>query len=301
ASETRSALLELGRRFSAARPDAVIVVTPHNVHVEGAFAVVLAGELSGSLEDSETPVALMCPVDRDLARTVYDRLRAVRIPAVAVSYGGNDPESATMPMDWGTLVPLWFIGGRTDPPVPAVVIAPARELPPDTHVRAGSAIAGAAALSRKRVALVASADHGHAHDPDGPYGFDPAAAEYDARVVGLVREGRLGDLVEVDAELVEAAKADSFWQLLVLAGALDDRWQADLLSYEAPTYFGMLCAAFHERAKSPEGKPERQEREGPARSRGHGAWEEKADAEAEDAGAGQEADPQTGRAKSPSS
>jgi hypothetical protein len=32
--------------------------------------------------------------------------------------------------------------------------------------------------------------------------------------------------------------------MLLLHGAIGDRWRADFLSYEAPTYFGMLCAAF---------------------------------------------------------
>ena len=115
----------------------------------------------------------------------------------------------------------------------------------DEHVRAGAALARAAAASGKRVALVASADHGHAHDPDGPYGFDPAAAEFDARVVELVRENRLAELPEIDLDLVERAKADSFWQLLMLHGALGDGgWRGELLSYEAPTYFGMLCASY---------------------------------------------------------
>jgi aromatic ring-opening dioxygenase LigB subunit len=41
-----------------------------------------------------------------------------------------------------------------------------------------------------------------------------------------------------------AAKADSFWQLLMLHGALGDAFSAELLSYEAPTYFGMLTASF---------------------------------------------------------
>src|SRR5207247_568916 len=95
------------------------------------------------------------------------------------------------------------------------------------------------------VALIASADHGHAHDPEGPYGFDPGAAEYDAHIVELVREHRLAELLQIDAGLVERAKADSFWQLLMLHGALgEDGWRGELLSYEAPTYFGMLCASY---------------------------------------------------------
>jgi hypothetical protein len=30
--------------------------------------------------------------------------------------------------------------------------------------------------------------------------------------------------------------------MLLLYGALGDGWRVDVLSYEAPTYYGMLCA-----------------------------------------------------------
>ena len=39
-------------------------------------------------------------------------------------------------------------------------------------------------------------------------------------------------------------KADSPWQLAMLHGVLGDDGRGELLSYEAPTYFGMLCAAY---------------------------------------------------------
>jgi aromatic ring-opening dioxygenase LigB subunit len=136
------------------------------------------------------------------------------------------------------------MGGRSEPQVPAVVVSPARDRSVEEHVRAGRAVARAADASGKRVALIASADHGHAHDPDGPYGFDSAAADYDARVVELVRENRLGGLLELDPAFVDSAKADSWWQLLMLHGAIGDGWNGEFLSYEASTYFGMLCAAY---------------------------------------------------------
>jgi aromatic ring-opening dioxygenase LigB subunit len=94
------------------------------------------------------------------------------------------------------------------------------------------------------VALIASADHGHGHDPDGPYGFAAESAPYDERIQELVRENRIGDLVGVDAKWARDAKADSFWQLLMLHGAIGDAFEPELLSYEAPTYFGMLTAAY---------------------------------------------------------
>ncbi len=245
AEATHAALEELGRRFDAARPEATIVLTPHNVHVEGHFAVVLAGTLAGTLAEFDAPeVMLTCPVDVELAAQAVVALHDAGLPVVGASFGANDPTAATAPMDWGVLIPLWAMGGRSDPPVPAVVVSPARDRPVEEHVRAGRALGTVARASKKRVAVIASADHGHAHDADGPYGFDPAAADYDARVVELVKANRLDRLLELDPAFVDAAKADSWWQMLMLDGALDDGWRGEFLSYEAPTYFGMLCAAY---------------------------------------------------------
>ena len=126
-----------------------------------------------------------------------------------------------------------------------MVVSPARDRSLADHIRAGEVIAQVAAASGKRVALIASADHGHGHDAHSHYGFDPASPEYDGQVVTLIRENRLGALREYDPAWVSArAKADSFWQMLMLHGAIGDRWQGELLAYEAPTYFGMICAAY---------------------------------------------------------
>ena len=233
-SPTFEAMHELGRRHRAAAPDATVVLTPHNVHVDGAFAVVTAGVVSGRLD--EPSVELARNVDRQLGAAVLDALRRSRLPAVGVSYGSNDPALAEMPLDWGALIPLWFLGGEE----PVVVVSPARDRPLAEHIAAGAAITRA---TTKPIALVASADHGHRHDENGPFGFHPAAAEYDRRVVELVRQNRLDAVLEL-ATLVDDAYADSLWQLAMLSGALGDDHDVELLSYEAPTYFGMLCAAF---------------------------------------------------------
>jgi len=244
AARTRAGMEELGRRFASASPEVTIVLTPHQVHVEGAMAVVTSGTMVGTLEGGAAPVTMRCPVDRDLARAVGAAVRDAGVPMVGVSYGANDAAAAVMPMDWGTQVPLHFMGGRHDPPKPIVMVAPARDLSWDAHVTAGRAITSAAEASGKRVALIASCDHGHAHDPKGPYGYSPASKIFDDRVVELIKRDALGELLSFEPAFVSEAKADSFWQMLMLHGAIGDRWRGDFLSYEAPTYFGMLCAAY---------------------------------------------------------
>jgi aromatic ring-opening dioxygenase LigB subunit len=211
----RAAMEELGRRFAAAAPDVAVIATPHSVHVEGHFAVLTAGKVGDWETDAEAAAALL----------------ATPLPVLGVSYGGNDPATAEFPLDWGTEVPLSFMRAPC-----VVVVSPARDRPLEEHLRLGEAIAALPG----RVALIASADNGHAHDPDGPYGFDPAAAEYDARLQEILASDRL-DFMPL-AELAEPAKADSLWQLLVLQGALGETARADVLAYAAPTYYGMLVA-----------------------------------------------------------
>jgi len=236
----REAMEEMGRHFAAARPETIVVVTPHHVHVPGAIAVATGTVAVGEIEEHQRRVRLRCAIDRELAEAVLATLRLAGVSALGVA---PDPAEADLPMDWGTLVPLWFLG-RGEPAPEVVIISPSPELPPAEHVRAGAAIARAAALHGRPVALVASADQGHAHDPGGPYGFHPASREYDQLVVRLVEQDRLGALLLLDPAMVERAKADSWWQLLVLHGALGPGWRSRLLAYEVPTYFGMLCALY---------------------------------------------------------
>jgi aromatic ring-opening dioxygenase LigB subunit len=222
--ELAAAMEELARRVADAKPETIVVATPHSVHVERHFAVVTAARV-GAWE-----------TDGGLAAAALASLADAGIPAVGVSFGGNDPGQAELPADWGTEVPLRFL-----PRLPVVVVSPARDRPLEEHVRAGAAIAHA--TENRRVAFVASADHGHAHDAAGPYGSHEAAARYDALVQELVRGDRLERWPEL-AALVDDAKADSLWQLLLLHGALGGQAHGELLAYACPSYYGMLVAAY---------------------------------------------------------
>jgi aromatic ring-opening dioxygenase LigB subunit len=164
-------------------------------------------------------------------------LQAAGLPALGLTFGTTAAGGSTMPVDWGAGIPLTFLR------VPAVVVTPCRALSNVDHVRAGGALA--AATGGRRVAFVASADHGHGHTHDGPYGFSALSAPYDEDVQDVVHRNALGELEAWEPQRATDALADSLWQMLMLHGALGrGRFRAELLSYEAPTYFGMLTASF---------------------------------------------------------
>lgn len=234
---TARGMHELKRRLEASGAEAAILVTPHGTLLDGHFGVVRSARLSEHRSQFVDAERLYDgDGDPELADACVAALQEAGLPALGLSFGSTVAGGSEMPVDWGTGIPLTFLR------VPAVVVTPCRALTNEQHVRAGAALAQA--TGERRIAFVASADHGHGHAHDGPYGHSEHSAPYDEDVQDAVRRNALGELVAWDAQRARDALADSFWQLLVLHGALGDGFEAELISYEAPTYFGMLTAAF---------------------------------------------------------
>jgi aromatic ring-opening dioxygenase LigB subunit len=184
-------------------------------------------------------------MDTELANVIADRATEMNVPIVRYIYGSSGGPDCFIPLDWGAVVPLYFMGHSYTSKPKIVHISPMRLLPYDMHYNFGRALGRVLKDSSQRIALIASADQGHAHDANGPYGFDPAAAEYDAWMQEIIKSDRLDDLLAVDLTLVEDGKPDSLWPTLILAGALkENTMKARLLSYEVNVYFGILCAEF---------------------------------------------------------
>jgi aromatic ring-opening dioxygenase LigB subunit len=238
---TRLSMQKLGSFMETARPDVLIVLTPHGVRIDGQFCVVDSERMRGELEDHGATVTMERVVDRDLAKSIVQAASVEQIPAGAVNYATSAGPLSCLPLDWGVIVPLSFM-----PDVPIVVVTPSRVVRYEDHVRFGQVMAKVVQESGKRVGLIASCDWSHAHAEDGPYGFHHAAAELDKQVVALMQNNQLEDMMKFPAQFVEDAKPDGIWQTLILAGAIPmDVRQSEFLSYEVPTYFGLICAAYH--------------------------------------------------------
>lgn len=253
ATRTREAMEELGRRMAEAAPDTIVLITPHGHRVDGVFSLLHNRKVRGVLGAEEggnaNSFSLGFTVDQEFNEILCGQARELGVPVARIGYAVPDEEAFVQELDWGALIPLWFMGALLTPQPRVVIACPDRgnlvDLPWELFPRFGQAIRQTAQLTGRRVALIASADLGHAHDPAGPYGFDSASAEYDAAVQEAIRAQDLGRLLSFDLAWVTRAATDSFGQILNLHGAIQGTgMRGELLSYEVPTYFGMLCAAY---------------------------------------------------------
>jgi aromatic ring-opening dioxygenase LigB subunit len=261
ANQTRDSLRSVGRTINELGVETVVIITPHGIRVEGAVAIAGTSRAAGLLRHETNAIEMNVPLDPVLSKSIVATAKKRGLPVATVGFAGNSWEESTVPLDWGTLVPLWFLGhdsnpvGRgdvlADPPDedkgPAVVIvAPSRVLPRETLVAFGAAIADAASAVEQSVAIIASCDWSHTHK-GGRYGESELAAEVDATVVAALAASDPGRLIDLADELVDAAAIDGLWQALMLAGVFTHLpMTGGVLSYECPPIFatGMVVATF---------------------------------------------------------
>jgi len=201
-AETRQGLETLARMLRKQEPETIIVATPHNLRLERAIGIVTSEFTEGSLHENDRQIELRCNCDPALAKRIYLESRKQNFPVVAANYGTSKGETSCMPMDWGTLIPLWFFTHGKKNEFKVVIITPSREIPFNDLIRFGTVMAKTTEDSGKRVAFVASADQAHTHRANGPYGFHPSAVEFDTAVKRAVQENELGRLFKLPKKLI---------------------------------------------------------------------------------------------------
>ncbi len=255
----RLGMEKLAFYLKQARPDTIVIASPHNLRLWKNIGISFYENSTGQLQSenvtAKKTVRVSAKCDAQLARELYDRCSRKGLPVVGANYGTFEGPTSDLPMDWGTLVPLWFFfhANSKNPPrkvsraAPRVVIVtPSREIPLTANAEFGRQIAFLAKAKKgKRIAFVASADQAHAHSRKGPYGYHSAAGQYDNSVIEAVKENRLNSLLGLDRRIVQKASPDSLWQLAMLSGVAEvQKMNSELLCYDIPSYYGMLCAAF---------------------------------------------------------
>jgi len=233
----RRAMARMRQSLRASGAEAVAILTPHGIYQPSTITLGVTETGYGELDS----VKISVQTDLDLAAAWAYRAAEKNVSVTPLS--GRSAGDA-LPLDWGVTIPLALL---TPPPdtLPTVVACPARDLPRQSLVEWGEALVDASDELGRRVALIVSADQGHGHAADGPYGYTPVSADYDADMQAAIEADDLPRLLEWPEDYAETALADSYWQTLALIGVQKHvPLKAKFLSYEVDHYFGLLCAKF---------------------------------------------------------
>jgi MEMO1 family protein len=237
AAASVKAMVEVARRVVEARPEAVVVISPHTPRRRGAIGIWAGRRVSGSLAQFGAPgVTVDLPADEVLAGMIVEE---------ACSRGLEMWRLQDEDLDHGAVVPLWHLaeaGWR------GLTVVMGLNYPGEGGLaEMGAAIAAAAHRAGRRLAVLASGDMSHRLQAGAPAGFHPRAGEFDGAFIACLRAGDYRKLLELDPELQDLAAEDAVDSTVVAVAAVE--WDAtghEVLSYEGPFGVGYGVAVLYQ-------------------------------------------------------
>ena len=236
-AHTANAYAEVARRIARLKPDVLLVASPHATLFADYFHISPGAGASGSLAQFHAPdVSMQVAYDTELARRIEKLARGWQLPAGTM--GERDAS-----LDHGTLIPLWQL--RAAGVQCKVLRIGLSGLPALTHYQLGQCISEAVESLNRRAVFIASGDLSHKLTAEGPYGFAPEGATFDARITADFASGDFASLLSIPPDLAEAAAECGLRSFQMMAGVLDKKAVThELLSYEGPFGVGYGIAAF---------------------------------------------------------
>jgi AmmeMemoRadiSam system protein B len=234
ARKTVEAMENLGKKFSEAKPETVILVSPHGPVEFAQMTVNKTPLLRGNFQMFGNPASFEFENDLNLIQKIENICRKKNIPLGFVE---------NFPLDHGALVPLFYLS-KNYSSFKLIHLA-FSYLDFETHFNFGRAIGETIKNSNKKIAFVASGDLSHRLTPEAPAGYSPRGKEFDEKLIGLIKNKNVEGILNLDQDLIEQAGECGLRSIIILFGALNGlNYQPEILSYEGPFGVGYLVAEF---------------------------------------------------------
>jgi len=230
--KTKTALEQLEKDLYVAKPDVLVVISPHGEINPGAFTINICDNYEINFEAFGNFSAKMNFKGEAVMMAMGKEKINSKIPLNIIS----EPQ-----LDHGVGVPLYYLARH----LPNIVLMPVSYslLDSQSHLEFGKALKEIISDSAKRVAVIASGDLSHCLTESAPAPFNPAGKEFDEKIIDLLRKNDSQAIVNLDQELLERAAECGYRSILILLGILNDvNYKTEILSYEAPFGVGYLVA-----------------------------------------------------------
>ncbi|HYE60300.1 MAG TPA: AmmeMemoRadiSam system protein B [Candidatus Kapabacteria bacterium] len=230
--DTKAALERLEQDLYVAKPNVIVIISPHSGLFPDAFTINAHTSFSSAFQEFGDLVTKYtwkgCP---DLAAQISHRAKKENIPLQLVS-----EES----LDHGATVPLAYLTSH----LKDVQILPIgySGLSRDMHIQFGHLLKEMCMESSRRIAVIASGDLSHKL----PIGLTAPDGAFDLRLKAALETNSHDDILNFSESEVADADQCGYYSLLILLGMLGDRpFHFETYSYEGPFGVGYLVGNFH--------------------------------------------------------
>ncbi|MFA5188336.1 MAG: AmmeMemoRadiSam system protein B [Patescibacteria group bacterium] len=232
--DTAKALKDLEKDLYAAKPDVILIISPHGEIIPDAFSINLNSSYYLDFEEfGDFTTKAEFKSSPRLVLQLKERVEN-QFPLIL---------SSMNKLDHGAGVPLFYLTKH----LKNIEIIPLSYslLDYDKHFQFGQLLKKELVKSDKRVAIIASGDMSHVLTKDAPAGYSPKGAEFDAKLVNLLKRKDMRGILNLDHKLIEEAAECGLRSFLILLGIIEEyKYDVEVLSYEGPFGVGYLVANF---------------------------------------------------------
>ena len=230
--KTKEAMEQLEKELYVARPQTIVIISPHSSIFPESFSLNAHTRMSTSFEkfgDLATKKEWLG--SPDLAAKIGHLAKEREFPIQLVSQDR---------IDHGAAVPLMYLTDHL-PDIRVLVIGYSA-LSPEYHIRFGNLLKDAFLETDKRVAVIASGDL--SHEKKAPTN-SPEPYRFDATLMQILTEQGIQKLKNMDDPVIVAGEECGYRSLLILLGILHDmKYTFKPYSYEHPFGVGYLAGQF---------------------------------------------------------
>lgn len=232
-SATVSAMQTLEKSLVEARPESIVIISPHGPVLPDAFSINLNSTYSCTLEEfGDFGTKLDCRSDFMTIDHLQRSLRSAQIPFILTS---------EEKLDYGVVVPLTYLTPRL--PKHTIIPITNSSLSLAEHHKFGIVLKEELANSNKRIAVLASADLSHTLTKESPGGFSPHGKTFDEKIIELLNSSANEEFAVIPDDVVIGAKSCGLAPIVIMMGIMGHmKYTPEILSYEAPFGIGHLVA-----------------------------------------------------------
>lgn len=231
--QTKQAFKKLEEELYLAKPDTILIISPHGIISPEIFHLNLAEKFYSNLGDfGDFKTKLEKQGDIALASTIK---QAAEIEDVPVSTISNQE------LDHGTVIPLYFLTQHLENTKILPVSYSLLSL--EEHYNFGKFLYRELIRNSKRVAIVASGDLSHRLSENSPAGFSALGEKFDTTLKSLLKAKDSVGILNLDPNLICESGECGLRSILILLGIFSElNYNPEILSYEAPFGIGYLVA-----------------------------------------------------------
>ncbi|MGP6239483.1 hypothetical protein ACNF40_03580 [Cuniculiplasma sp. SKW4] len=216
--------------------DVIIILSPHGINLSKNIGIINTERFQSNTNLKSVHLNDYWVNERRLCEKIISECNDIGEEVRYVTYSG---EESVFPMDFGTSIPLNFFKKRS-----VVLIGQSRKVDRKSQKEFGKRIGKIIMAYDRNVSVIFSADQSHTHSPDGPYGYSDQADIYEDKLKKCIEMNDYREMEELNESVIDRAKPDSFWNILVMAGLLEVSKRSMKFVYGyVERYFGMFLAA----------------------------------------------------------